>query len=270
MKSGGDSLFGKELVRAVAGGHFLGVAADAVVDAFASEDAGRAGFDAGGAGGGLLGGVEVEEVGALAAGGEGGEGFVERGVFVEFGLQLFGDGLGGGFVLRLHSCLFVFDGGEEEGFEVGLQGFDFLHAGEGDVAPGLGVFAGFLEECAGIVKEGAVAEHEAAVVFEAADEDEIFCHLGRSAAGKVMTPERVSFEGPGTRPPLMTSWAMWASRSGPGSLPYLERMAVARVTRSDCVPVISSRVWFGPQALRVQARRRTKRAFMIESWGIHS
>ena len=81
------------------------------MDAFASEDAGRAGFDAGGAGGGLLGGVEVQEVGALTSRGEGGEGFVQRGVFVELCLQFFRDGFGSGFVDGFDVGFFVFDAG---------------------------------------------------------------------------------------------------------------------------------------------------------------
>ena len=165
-------------MRAVAGGHLLGVAADAVVDAFAGEDAGRAGFDAGGAGGGLFGGVEVQQIGALAAGGEGGEGFVQRGVSVELLLQLFRNKLGNGFVDGFDAGFFVFDNDVEERLQVKLQRFDFSLAGEGDEAPGLGVLAGFLEEAAGICEQGAVAEHEPAVVFEAADEDDVVAVVG--------------------------------------------------------------------------------------------
>ena len=54
-----------ELVRAVASGELFGASADAVMDALAGENARLAFFDAVVAGGGLFGGVEMQEVGAL-------------------------------------------------------------------------------------------------------------------------------------------------------------------------------------------------------------
>lgn len=59
----------------------LTMPADAVVDAFAGEDSFAVLFYSFAAGGGLFGGVDEEDVAALAAGGEGVEGCSQGGAF---------------------------------------------------------------------------------------------------------------------------------------------------------------------------------------------
>lgn len=86
---------------------------------------------------------------------------------------------------------------------------------------------------------------------------------GRSLAATSRTPEREESDGPGTNPVLLfwTSSAMCASSSGAGILQYLLRMAVARLTRSCCVPVISLRIFAGLQAVSVKQRSISRVAF---------
>ena len=130
-----------------------------VVEALALEDVGGVFFDAGGAGGGLFGVGEVEEVGALAAGGEGVEGGFEFGGLVEGGLEFLGDGeVGGFFEWDFFAGGFDGDGLVDVGFEGFGEGFDFLGAGEADLAGGLDVFGLLDEDFFWVLQEGAFEE----------------------------------------------------------------------------------------------------------------
>ncbi len=87
----------------------------------------------------------MDEVGALAAGGEGVEGFFQFGDFIEFGLEFFGD-FEFGYFFELYFCagFFEFDGFADVGFEGGFEFLNLCEGGEADDADGLGFvrFAG--------------------------------------------------------------------------------------------------------------------------------
>ena len=154
------------------------MAADAVMDALAGEDARFAFFDAIAAGSGLFGGVEMQEVGALPTWGQSGEGLFQRGVLIELVLQFFRDGFGSGFEGGFQSGFFCRDGFLQVVFQDGLGLGDGLHAGEGDEAARLGVLAGLFEDAVRVFEHGALAEHERAVVFEAAEQDDVGTVVG--------------------------------------------------------------------------------------------
>ena len=68
-------------MRNITSGHLLAMPADAVVDAFAGHYSFAVLFYSFAAGGGLFGGVNEQDVAALAAGGEGVEGCSQGGAF---------------------------------------------------------------------------------------------------------------------------------------------------------------------------------------------